>query len=83
MGSSASGSLEEEFRLSVGVRALSGEGMKVLARCAEAAVDSPLISVITDQPSGLPEGRGLRRQGLLRSHYPTVGKRGERGEGAK
>lgn len=44
MGSSASGSLEEEFRLSVGVRALSGEGMQVLARCAEAAVDSPHFS---------------------------------------
>lgn len=43
-GSSASGSLEEEFRLSVGVRALSGEGMQVLARCAEAAVDSPHFS---------------------------------------
>lgn len=63
MGSSASGSLEEEFRLSV--EAFSGEGMKVLARCAEAAVDSSLISVIKDEPSGLPEGRDLRRQGLL------------------
>lgn len=55
---SASGSLEEELRLSVAVR---GEGCG--ARWAEAAVDSPFVSS-RDGPRGRPAGRDLGRQGL-------------------
>lgn len=51
----------------------SGEGVWVLAGWAEAAVDSPLISV-RDVPTELPGGRRLGRQGLLQGKYSTVGK---------
>lgn len=51
----------------------SDEGIWVLVGWAEAAVDSPLISV-RDEPTELPAGRRLGRQGLLQGKYPTAGK---------
>ena len=53
-----------------------------MARWAEAAVDSPLVSS-RDGLRGFPVGRDLGRQEPVQGNYPTMAKgeeRGERGE---